>query len=301
MKVTLSQIEAFHWIAALGSFHAAAERLHVAQPTISVRIRALERSIGARLFERRGRKIRVTPAGLELAERAERLLTIAREISDAGPNVGDRLRPRLRLGAPDGFALVCLPLMLQLMEKEDPALKMALTIENSAVLNHQVNAGELDIAFIANPVVGSHVRTEYLGNQDIAWVASPRLALPNRVLRPADLAKFQIFTNPEPSRLIVLVREWFAGAGCDVARVSTCNNLSVIVRLTAAVAGISLLPTGIVQSELRSGELRRLDVRPAIPKQELAAVYHLGAERPAVEKVLAITRRVLKRKRFLLP
>lgn len=111
----------------------------------------------------------------------------------------------------------------------------------------------------------------------------------------------QVFTNPEPSRLIALVREWFAGGGCDAVRISTCNNLSVIVRLTAAAAGISLLPTGIVQSELRSHELRRLNVRPAVPKQDLAAVYHLGAERPAVEKVLAITRRVLKRKRFLLP
>lgn len=141
MKVTLSQIEAFHWIASLGSFHAAAERLRVAQPTISVRIRALERLIGTRLFERKGRRIRVTPAGLELAEKAERILSIAGEISDSGPGLGDRLRPPLRLGAPDGFAMVCLPLMLQLMEKEDPELKMALTIENSAVLNQQVNVG----------------------------------------------------------------------------------------------------------------------------------------------------------------
>ncbi|MCC7045247.1 MAG: LysR family transcriptional regulator [Alphaproteobacteria bacterium] len=300
MKVTLPQIEAFHWIAALGSFHAAAERLRVAQPTISVRIRALERAVGARLFERKGRQVRVTPAGLELAEKAERMLAIASELTDGEPGLGSRLRPPLRLGAPDGFALVCLPTMLRLMEKEEPDLKMALTIENSAVLNQRVNAGELDIAFVANPVVGAHIRTEYLGNQDIAWVASPRLALPNRTLRPADLAKFQVFTNPEPSRLIVLVREWFARGGCDAVRISTCNNLSVIVRLTAAAAGISLLPTGIVQSELRSREIRRLDVRPPVPKQDLAAVYHLGTERPVVEKVLAVTRLVLKRKRFLL-
>ena len=57
MTPTLSQLETFLWIARLGSFHAAAERLGLSQPSISLRIRELERSLGTPLFHRRGRGV----------------------------------------------------------------------------------------------------------------------------------------------------------------------------------------------------------------------------------------------------
>ena len=53
-RPTLSQLEIFLWIAWLGSLHAAAERLGLFQPAISLRIRELERLLGTLLFHRRG-------------------------------------------------------------------------------------------------------------------------------------------------------------------------------------------------------------------------------------------------------
>ena len=58
--MTLRQLEAFYWIARLGSFHAAARHLHVAQPSVSARVRELERHLGVPLFERSGRGLRPT-------------------------------------------------------------------------------------------------------------------------------------------------------------------------------------------------------------------------------------------------
>lgn len=299
MAVTLAQLEAFHWIARLGSFHAAADYLHLAQPTVSVRIRALEQQVGARLFEREGRAVRLTGAGAELAEKAERLLAIAGDISGRKA-AADPLKTRLRLGAPDSFAMVCLPMLLRLMEREYPDLKVALTVENSAVLNQKLNDRELDIAFLVSPELAGHVRSQPLGRQDIAWVASPRLGLAGRLLRPADLARFQVFTNPEPSRLIVLVRDWFARSGIDTVRISTCNSMSVIIRLTVAGTGVSLLPTAILRSELKTGALQRLDTAPSGTTERLFAAYQAGEPAQRVATVLALARRVLARTRFLL-
>ena len=55
MRLTLAQIETFYWIARLGSFHAAARRLSLTQPSISGRIRELELDLGCALFDRTGR------------------------------------------------------------------------------------------------------------------------------------------------------------------------------------------------------------------------------------------------------
>ena len=299
MTVTLAQLEAFHWIARLGSFHAAADYLHLAQPTVSVRIRMLEQQLGAQLFERKGRAVQLTAQGTELAEKAERLLAIAGDISGRKA-AADPLKARLRLGAPDSLAMVCLPMLLRLMEREYPDLKVALTVENSAVLNQRLNDRELDIAFLVNPELANHVRSEPLGRQDIAWVASPRLGLSGRRQRPADLARFQVFTNPEPSRLILLVRDWFTRSGIDAVRISTCNSMSVIVRLTVAGAGVSLLPMAILRSEMKNRTLQRIETTPSIAAERLFAAYQAGEPAQRVATILALARRVLARTRFLL-
>jgi len=296
MKLTLAQLEAFHWTLRLGSAHAAAERLHLSQPTISVRLRALERTLERKLFERRGRRLQATTAGAALAGQAEQMLGLATRIEHGG---ADPLRTRLRLGAPDSFAMVCLPRLLGLLERDYSELTVDISVDNSLVLNRRLNQRDLDLAFISNVEVGDGVRSELLGLQDIAWVASPRLSLAARTVRPRDLAGCQIFTNPEPSRLNALVRDWFGRAGVEPGRISTCNSLVLMRRLIVSSAGVSLMPTAILQSDLRSGVLQRLATRPAIPEQRLYAAYHADAAGPATATILEITRRILSRSSFL--
>jgi DNA-binding transcriptional LysR family regulator len=296
MRLTLAQLEAFHWTMRLGSAHAAAERLHLSQPTISVRIRALERGLERKLFERRGGRLRATTAGAALAVQAEQMLGLATRIGHDG---ADPLRTRLRLGAPDSFAMVCLPRLLGLLERDYPELTVDISVDNSLVLNRRLNQRDLDLAFISNPEVGEGVRSEMLGAQDLAWVASPRLKLAGRTIRPRDLAGCQIFTNPDPSRLHALVRDWFGRAGVEPGRISTCNSLVLMRRLIVSSAGASLMPTAILQAELRSGVLQRLATRPAIQEQRLYAAYHADAAGPGIATILAITRRMLARTRFL--
>jgi DNA-binding transcriptional LysR family regulator len=66
MRFTLAQLEAFHWIAKLGTVRDAARHLNLAQPTVSLRLRDLETALGALLFERLGRALRLTDEGLVL-------------------------------------------------------------------------------------------------------------------------------------------------------------------------------------------------------------------------------------------
>lgn len=65
-RFTLAQIEAFYWIARLRTFQKAAKQLNLSQPTVSLRVRDLERALGARLFERVGRGIRLSHDGAAL-------------------------------------------------------------------------------------------------------------------------------------------------------------------------------------------------------------------------------------------
>ncbi|MFD2854384.1 LysR family transcriptional regulator [Seohaeicola zhoushanensis] len=74
MAVTLKQLEAFVWIADLGSFRAAAERLNTTQPNISARIAALEEILNVTLMERDAGSVRLTPRGRDLLDHARAVL-----------------------------------------------------------------------------------------------------------------------------------------------------------------------------------------------------------------------------------
>ena len=93
----------------------------------------------------------------------------------------DPLDGQLRLGAPDSFGLTCMAQLLQSLREERPDLEIALTVDNSAVLSEQLNERMLDVAFLADPDVEPHVRTELLGTMEHAWIASARLGLPKLV------------------------------------------------------------------------------------------------------------------------
>src|SRR5215475_2343368 len=298
MKATLSQIEAFYWVTRLHGFRAAAGHLNLTQPTISLRIRSLEQALGLKLFERAGRKATLTPAGLELVPQAERMIGLAEELT-ARRRSDDPLRGRLRLGAPDSCGLTCMPALLGALKKQYPELNVALTIDNSSVLSRGLNDRELDVAILADPELEPHIAVEPLGTVECAWVASARLRLPRGAVRPKDLAPHEIFTNPEPSNLMTLVRDWFGTAGLDVPHLSTCNSLSVILRLTMAGAGVSLLPTAILPRRRVSGSLRVLHAQPKLGRPRLFAAYQLEKSGRRVEAVLETARRVIARSNWV--
>ena len=93
----LQQLETFFWVVKLGSFAAAATRLHATQSTISMRIRELEKSLGVELFDRSQRSAKLTPKGSELMGYAERLLDMATELEAARLHGGRGVYPWRRL------------------------------------------------------------------------------------------------------------------------------------------------------------------------------------------------------------
>jgi DNA-binding transcriptional LysR family regulator len=189
--------------------------------------------------------------------------------------------------------------LLSALKERHPELSVALTIDNSAVLAQKLNARELDFAFLVDAAVEGHIRLEPLGMMEIAWVGSPRLELPKRAVRPVDLRRLPIFTNPEPSNLMAIIRAWFAAAGIEAPPLSTCNSLSVILRLTLAGEGVSLLPTAILSKELGTGRLRALGARPGIARSQLFAAYQVDTLGSGALTLIDIARKVIRRSRLL--
>ena len=181
-RVTYRQVEAFHWIARSGSFSEAARALNATQPAISNRIRELEAMLGARLFERRGRgarragrrrrcAARLTPAGRDLLDVAERFVALGEEfVARAAPRSG--VAGTVRIGAADTVALTWLPRLVAELSRRYPRLAVELTVDLSRDLRARLADGDLDIAFLVGPAPGPEFEEIPFGQVRNAWMAS---------------------------------------------------------------------------------------------------------------------------------
>jgi DNA-binding transcriptional LysR family regulator len=293
----LSHLEAFYWIARLGGFHTAAERLGITQPTISVRLRELERGAGTLLIDRSVRRARMTAQGSAIFELVERILALNHDL-EARLRQGQALRGTFRLGVSDGFALVCLADFMKAARRAHPELAVAVTVGNSRSLEQRMLAGELDLTILSHAHDTPDLQIQPLGLQEIGWVAAPALGLPE-ISDPHDLLAHQIFTDPPPSHLFSVLTDWFASCGIPTPRLSNCDSVAVIATLVAAGAGISVLPLCIVEREIEAGAVRRIQTVPPLPAQAIVAATRSFSQHPALPGMYALVRDVTGQTGFL--
>lgn len=294
IRVTLAQMEAFYWTARMGSVRAAAERLHITQPSLSLRLREFGRAAGVVPFRKAGRGLALTPEGAALLRKVEQIVRLSHEIAPSADGAEGRL---IRLGATDIFAMTVLPELLQGLGRSHPGLVFEITVAFSSLLAEMLRAGRIDIAFLTNPTPARGFRLHRLAQVSLAWMAPPSLALPARALVPADFEAVPVFTNPAPSHLSETIRIWFEGAGVAPRRLHTCNTLPVMAHLAAALGGATVLPRAMLEIDPWGRQLVALDVAPGLVPHQLYTVVRADADSPETDEVVAAARALLARSR----
>lgn len=272
MKLTLAQLEALFWVARLGSVRAAAARLNITQPALSLRIRELESTLRGPLLNRDSYRATLTTLGLEVTQQAERMLDIAERISERSVPEND-IRGLLRMGATDTFAARYLPALLVDIETHYPQAQIELVVEFSVNLHAKLVRGELDVAVISGPTLSPLLAYDHLLDLPHYWVGTPKRLGRIKIATPAALARIPIVTHPAPSLLFETIQAWFGSAGLAPLRLNTCTSLFISKALTVDGIGLSLLPAEIIEPEVRAGTLRVLRARPVIPRFPLYIAY----------------------------
>lgn len=276
MKLTLAQLEALFWVARLGSVRAAATRLNITQPALSLRIKELESALRGRLLNRDSYRATLTTLGLEVTRQAERMLDIAERINDRSVPDND-IRGLIRMGATDTFAARYLPSLLVDIEANYPQAQIELVVEFSVNLYAKLLRGDLDVAVISGPTLSPLLAYEHLMDLPHFWVGTPRRLGKMKIATPTALARIPIVTHPSPSLLFETIQAWFGSAGLAPLRLNTCTSLFISKALTVEGIGLSLLPAEIIEPEVRAGTLRMLNARPAIPLFPMFISYRRDA------------------------
>ncbi|WP_280727143.1 LysR substrate-binding domain-containing protein [Kitasatospora sp. MAA4] len=150
----LQQLRYFTAVAETRHFTRAADREHVAQPSLSQQIRSLERELGAELFHRERGNIALTDAGQALLPLARRILADAESARSAVQETVQLRRGRVRLGAPPSLCTSLVPDVLRAYRARHPGVELLVREDGSRDLVRTLAAGELDLALIITSQAG---------------------------------------------------------------------------------------------------------------------------------------------------
>ena len=174
----LGALEVFLAVAHSGSLSAAARQVGVSQQAVSARIQSLEAQTGVPLISRTARGSALTPAGVAVAEWADRLLALAAELDTGLASLRHDRRTRLRVSASLTIAEQLLPRWLVSFQiaaahRGHDAAEVTLTATNSNQVIEQVRQGDADLGFIEGPDIPRGLRHRVIGHDTLVVVARP--------------------------------------------------------------------------------------------------------------------------------
>lgn len=254
INVTLKQFRYFDALARHGHFGRAAEASAISQPALSMQIKELEETLGAQLFERSARQVRLTPLGEDLATRVREVLRAVEEIGDLARASGDRLVGRLRLGVIPTVAPYLLPRVMRSLADDHPELDLYVRETVTPKLLQELAEGRLDAAIVALPVSEPALREVMLFSEDFVLVrpATDRDApVPSkdglRTMRLLLLEEGHCFRDQALS---------FCELGGNQPReMLDGSSLSTLVQMVGAGIGVTLLPEMALPVETRSADV----------------------------------------------
>jgi DNA-binding transcriptional LysR family regulator len=181
-----AHLRSFLAIVRFGTYHRAADVLHMTQPAISRHMRLLEGKLGAPLFVRRGRGVELTPYGeraaIELGEALAAHDTALARLQRTGQGSGPFI-----LGATEDLVDPILPNLIATV-RQQLARPLQLRVDHSVILVERVKRGEVDAAVVLDP--GDAPGAVELGAIALSWWAAPALAAARTPPQPVPLVTY---------------------------------------------------------------------------------------------------------------
>jgi DNA-binding transcriptional LysR family regulator len=248
-SLNLAYLQTFAIVVEHGSFSAAAERLGLTQPAVSLQIRQLEKRLGTLLIERVGRKARPTAAGAELLAHTGGIEAAVSSAVEAVARHASGTMGRVRLGTGATACIFLLPPILGELCRRYPSLEIAVITGNTADMVKAIEANVMDVGLVTMPATGRALEITPVMEDEFVAIAPRDMDLPKRV-SAASLSKLPLLLF-EGGNTRRIVDKWFAGGNVSLNPIMSLGSVEAIKAMVEAGLGCSVLPSMAVASEKR--------------------------------------------------
>lgn len=256
-------------------FGKAAAACFVSQPTLSTQIRKLEEELGVPLVERAPRKVMLTPAGRDIAERARKVVADVEAMKESARRSQDPEAGTVRLGMFPTLGPYLLPHVVPQIRARFPRLELLLVEEKTPVLLSRLREGRLDAGLLALPLHDDQLHAEFLFEEPflLAVPETHRLAAQDS-LALSDLSREKLLLLEDGHCLRDHALDVCQLAGAGEKSGFQATSLETLRQMVAANVGVTLLPSlSVAPPVARSENIHLLGFRGAPPSRRIAMAW----------------------------
>ncbi len=298
--MNLHHLRIFHTLATTGSFTAAARRLRISQPAVTIQVRELEESAGVRLLERRARGVQLTDAGQALYRVSERIFSLVDEAETVMAQAGGRVTGGLTISSSGTTGAYLLPRVLTEFRRRYPGVRIQLHISNSRHVLAQVASFEADLGVLGAP----DAATPMTVTDNARLVVQPFVREPLVLLVPrrhpwarrrgvalAELADQALIVREPGSTTRRVLEGQLEAAGLTPRIAMELGSNEAIKQVVAAGVGVAALGASVLTREAGDARLRAVALRGRGLAVRFFFVYHRDrAHAPVLRAFLGLAR-----------
>ena len=275
--MTIRHLKTFCAVCEEGGITRAAEKLCVAQPSVSQTVSELERYYGVSLFDRVGRRLVLTPEGERLRVKAQEAIASFSEFEEAARDT--KARHIIRIGSSVTAGQMVLPRLITAIETTLDRAECRAIADSAAAVEQLVEEGSLDFALVEGSVsralaaeavfsdrlmaVGSVSRAlaaEAVFSDRLMAVCSAGMKIKN-TLSPAELVSLPLLLRRRGSASRDLLDERLSALGLKAQPKLSSSSNSVLLAAAREGLGVAVLPEALVVAELAAGRLKEVRIQ----------------------------------------
>ncbi len=289
------QLVTFMEVAKLGNFSRAGQKVFRSQSAVSAQIRQLELEYGEKLLDRAGKSVTLTPAGTILFDYATQMLALRDESRRAVADQGTTPRGMLAIGANEATCLYVLPDVFAEYSRMYPAVQINIYRNFSRKILERVEEGSIDVGIVTLPVKSQSVKVQVIYRDRLMLMVSARNPLAKCDAVPISKIAEQSLIFPKTGYTRQVLDKLFRPYQSTMRVVMELPSVGMIKGFVAAGLGVSIISNSFATPEVRSGEVKLLQIEGADLWRELGLIYRADRTLPRaatafVELILSRTR-----------
>ena len=259
----------------------AAEEVNLSQPSVSVRMRQLERDLGSKLFEQLGKKVALTEAGQLLIPYATRVIAILEDVRHAVGELKGLERGSLRIGASTTPGMYLVPQTIAHFKHRYPRVEVHLAVRDTRQIEEGVIQNEFDFGFVGGHLAGDEVDVfPWLTDQIVLVVAPKHPLTQKKSVKPRDLRKEKFIIRERGSATRAAIFTHLQKHDLEMDTIMEMENPESVKKAVQSGLGIAFISKFAVETELKAKTLVNVQVRGLDIQRELKIVFrtdkHLG-------------------------
>lgn len=236
------------------SFSRAAEKLHIAQPSLSQQILKLEQQLGVKLFDRSTSPLELTYGGERFVEMAGQIMDQVEQLHKEMEDVADLKKGRLVVGSLPITGSHVLPAVLPIFQKQFPGIEVVLVEDTTSNLEEMTAKGKTDFTLLTLPLKDDELAYESILKEEILLAVPPGHKLAKQAKRKrkkvelADLREepFILLKRGQGFRQIAM--DLFHQAGFEPNIMFETSNIEMVQSLVASGMGLALVPNMVARA-----------------------------------------------------